>query len=302
MNSPTAAVVAPDAPLREVLEAPYVADFRSPWRTPSGLVEALEDFQPDLVAAHTSHAHAHAVRLARCPVIVHRRLDFRVRRRSWLKYRAVRGFVAVSHAVSEVLRAGGVPRERIAVVHDGVVPPVGRPRRARLCRALGIPEASILVLAVGALVPHKGHRYLVDAIEELPERYHALIAGMGPLGERLQGHPRVHLLGQRTDVGSLLQSCDLFCHPSVEEGMGQVVAEALMTPTRVVATRAGGVPEVVRKDGVLVEPGCGVALAVGILEARGRAVHDPGRARREFAVERMVRGTEAAYRHFAGQL
>ena len=296
----TGAVLALDAPLRAAIPGALVAEFGSPLRSPRGLAEAIERFEPDLIAAHTSHAHGHAVRIASCPVVVHRRLDFRVRRRSRLKYRAAAGFIAVSHAVSRVLQAGGVPAERIDVVHDGVSPPVGAADRENLLRTLGIKEGAILVLAVGALVPHKGHRFLIEALAELPERYHCLIAGAGPLGEVLQRAERVHLLGHRGDVGRLLRSCDIFCHPSVEEGMGQVVAEALMAPIRTVATTAGGLPEVVVDDGVLVTPGSGVALAVGILEARGRPLHDPGRAAAAFAVDRMVRETERAYRRFAG--
>jgi len=299
MSATAAVVLAPDAPLRSELEDAYVADFGSPFQTPVGLIEAIADFSPDLIAAHTSHAHGHAVRVAKCPVVVHRRLDFRVRRRSRRKYRQAAGYIAVSHAVSRVLQAGGVPAGVIEVVHDGVEQPIGDSDREGLLRTLGIPTDSLLVLAVGALVDHKGHRFLLEAIDELPERYHCLIAGTGPLGEALQGRRRVHLLGRRNDVGRLLASCDLFCHPSTEEGMGQAVAEALMAPIKVVATRAGGVPEVVRDDGVLVEPGDGVALAIGILEARGRDLHDPTRVRKTFDVETMVRGTERAYRRFA---
>ncbi len=297
-STPTGVVLAPDAPLRKVVGTAFCADFQSPFGSPSGLLDAIERFRPDVIAAHTSHAHGHALRAAPCPVVVHRRVDFRVRRRSRRKYARARGFIAVSHAVSRVLQAGGVPSDRIDVVHDGVAPPPGTAQRERLVRSLGLPSGAVLVLAVGALVPHKGHRTLRDAMSELPERYHCLIAGSGPLAASLEGHPRVHLLGQRRDVGSLMRSCDVFCHPSIEEGMGQVIVEALMTPIRVVATTAGGIPEVVGADGVLVRPGCAVSLAVGILEARARALHDPTRATRHFDVSRMVRGTEAAYRRF----
>jgi L-malate glycosyltransferase len=297
-STPTGVVLAPDAPLRDAVDRAFCADFRSPFRAPSGLREAIDSFRPDVIAAHTSHAHGHAVRVARCPVVVHRRVDFRVRRRSRRKYARAQGYVAVSHAVSRVLQAGGVPEERIDVVHDGVAPTEGTAQRTRLLTTLGLPADAVLVLAVGALVPHKGHLTLRNAMEELPDRFHCLIAGTGPLGVSLDGHPRVHLLGHRSDIGTLLRSCDVFCHPSIEEGMGQVIVEALMAPIRVVATTAGGIPEVVGSDGVLVAPGCAVSLAVGILDARARALHDPARVMGAFEVGRMVRGTEAAYRRF----
>ncbi len=298
MSQPSAVVLAPDSPLRTAIPEALTADFGSPLMTPPGLREAFARFRPDIVAAHTSHAHGHAVRISSCPVVVHRRLDFAPKLLSQGKYRAAAGYVAVSHAVSRVLQAAGVPSERIDVVHDGVEVPIGE-GDPDLRRVLGIPSDTVLVLAIGALVPHKGHSFLADAIAQLPERFHCLIAGSGELGEALQGRERLHLLGERGDVGRLLRSCDLFCHPSVGEGMGQAVAEALLAPIRVVATTAGGIPEVVGSDGVLVEPGSSDALAAGILEALERDMHDPARVARDFSVETMLRGTERAYRRYA---
>ncbi len=256
--------------------------------------------RPDLVAAHTSHAHGVCVMAGLRPV-VHRRVDFAVgatRIGRW-KYSRARLFLAVSQAVARVLVRGGVPVERITVVHDGVQPlPEAKP-------AHDLAGRRPLVGAVGALVDHKGHRHLVAAMALLPG-LRCVIAGEGPLrgalSEQIRAlglQDRVQLLGQRQDIPAVLAALDLMVHPSVEEGMGQVVVEAMGAGVPVLATDAGGLPEVVGSE-ACVPLGDAAALARGI----ERRLVQPGdlqaarrRARERFSVERMVAGTITAYGH-----
>lgn len=254
--------------------ASLVAGLRA-WRTGA-----------DLVAAHTSHAHQSA---APFPVrlVVHRRVDFRPSG-GW-KYRRPRGYVAVSGAVAEIVTAAG--GRNVHVVYDGVVPlPSAAP-------AVDGPA----VLAVGARVPHKGHVHLVAAAALLRARHPDLdvgVAGDGPLT-----WPGVRWLGQRDDVPALLAAARVFVHPSVEEGMGQAVVEAMLAGVPVVVSDAGGLPEVVGETGLVVPAGDPVALAAAIeqaLEGRGpptRAARD--RAVMRFGVDAMVDGTGEVYRRLA---
>ena len=238
----------------------------------------------DVLAAHTSHAHQVCVLAGRRPV-VHRRVDFGVS--GGLKYARALGYVCVSEAVRRIL-AEVVPPERLVVVHDGVEPLPEQPPAE-------LGEGRI-VLAVGALVDHKDHATLNAAARGLGAR--VLVAGEGPLND----HDHLELLGHRDDVAALLSRADVFVHPSKEEGMGQVVVEALHAGLPVVATRAGGVPEVLQGVGLLVPVQDPDALRAALLQALAGDHPDTrlGRRRAEsFSVDAMVRGTEQAYERFA---
>lgn len=321
-------VVAPDAPIRARLESMGLdvrpVAFRGAWWGFRALADIVGDVKPDLIAAHTSHAHGHALLAGGDrPVVVHRRVDF-VPGRDPLtrrKYAGPAGYVAVSEAIGRILQGAGVGPDRIAVVPDGVDP---APFQARhdgkaVRRELGIPEDAWVVGAVGALVPHKGHRHLVEALAWLDgrgKRVWGVVAGEGPrrgeleaLAKKWDIASQLRLLGARDDVPRLLSAFDVFCQPSVEEGMGQAVVEAMVAGVPVVVTGAGGLPEVVEdmRTGLVVPPGDGAALSRALLAAlrgRERALERAEAARQaaqeRFSVQRMVGGTAAAYARFAG--
>ncbi len=256
------------------------------------LAAHLRRLRPDVVAAHTSHAHGNCVLAGSSPV-VHRRVDFAVGGSPigrW-KYRRACRYVAVSEGVARVLVAGGVPRDRIRVVHDGIEPLEQRPA------APDLVCASPLVGAVGALVDHKAHRVLVDAMALLSD-VRCVIAGEGHRRAKLEAQirrlgveDRVLLLGQRSDVAAVFAALDLFVHPSVEEGMGQVVVEAMAAGVPVLVTDAGGLPEVVGPDVSVVSAGDAAALADAIrhrLDDPGPTAPAAARARERFSVDAMV--------------
>ena len=118
----------------------------------------------------------------------------------------------------------------------------------------------------------------------------------------------VHFTGQRADVARLLGALDIFVLPSLREALPIAVMEAMAMGLPVVATRVGGIPEVVEDGmtGCLVPPGDEAALAAAL----GRLVADPalaarlgaaGRARvqAQFTVEQMVRRVEHLYDELA---
>jgi glycosyltransferase involved in cell wall biosynthesis len=197
------------------------------------------------------------------------------------KYRRPEGWIAVSHAVARVLEEAGA--RNVCVVHDGV---------GAVLPAAPAPDGPV-VLAVGACVAHKGHAILSDAMALLPDT-DAGVAGLGPLT-----YPRLRWLGHRDDVPALLAAAKVFVHPSVEEGMGQAVVEAMLAGVPVVASDAGGLPEVLGDTGILVPKGDAVALAWGIRRALD-GDHPPVEAAREralrlFSIDGMVSATLEAY-------
>jgi glycosyltransferase involved in cell wall biosynthesis len=289
----------------------------------AGLARLLRRLRPALVHAHDPHAVGAALLAARLagrpPVVASRRVDFPLRGAlSRWKYRACARVIAASDAIASVLRAHGLPAERVRTVHEGVPTPFPRPGGADLLRALGVPEGSPVVGNVAALVGHKDQATLLDAAalvgREMPEA-RVVVVGEGELradleaqARRLDVSGRVIFAGFRHDLDALLPAFTVFCLSSRMEGLGTSVLDAMALGLPVVATAAGGIPEAV-EDGVtgrLVPPGDAAALAAALLEvlrdpAAGRRLGEGGRRRFEerFTADRMVESTLAVYAEVA---
>jgi L-malate glycosyltransferase len=311
--------VVPLAPRNEV-------DLPAAWR----LSRVIRDLAPDIVHAHDSHAVAMAAAALsfgspspRPPLVFARRVDFRLRGNSFSrwKYRQVDAFVAASGAIGTMLGEDGVPADRIFTVHDGIdIARVDRAERLNVREEFWFPPHSFVVGNIAALVPHKGQKHLVDAaaavVHEAPEA-RFLILGEGELRQALEHQVRrlhlgqhVVLAGFRPDVLGLLKGLDLFVMSSVTEGLGSALLDAMAARVPIVATRAGGIPEVVTdgETGLLVPPRDGRALADAILIAmrdagRRASLVSAGRARVEerFSADRMVEATLEVYAALAGR-
>jgi len=290
----------------------------------------LRDGRYDVVHFHTSRAHAMApwVRGLTPAAVVTRRMDYVPNRlfARWLYgRRAVDGVAAISIAVADTLARAGVARERITVIPSGVDSAHFRPpsadERARARAALGLGGADGAVGAVGALEPRKGHRYLVEAMALLGRsgaavaaggRVVAIIAGDGSLRDPLEAEiarlglgGAVRMVGRVADARAILWALDIFAMPSLSEGLGVALLEAMACGLPAVASRVGGIVDVVDEDrtGVLVAPGDAQALADALarLSAAAPARIAMGAAARTLAVEgfsmvAMARRTVELYR------
>ena len=214
-----------------------------------------------------------------------------------------------------MLVADGVPVERAITVHEGIdVEHVAAASKVNVHEAFWLPHHAPVVGNVAALVPHKGQRHLVDAahlvVREIPDA-RFIILGEGELRDALERqvrdyHLEKHVLlpGFRTDVLGCIKGCDLFAMSSVTEGLGTSLLDAMACARAIVATRTGGIPEVV-DDGVtgsLVPPRDHAAMADAIVNllkdgAARKRMGEAGLARvnERFTVERMVAATAAAY-------
>ena len=145
-------------------------------------------------------------------------------------------------------------------------------------QGLEIPPDAIVVGSVGWLTPIKGHRFLVEAVARLVPtnpRLHLLIVGSGELQEELNAAARrlgighaLTLAGPRDDVPDCLACMDIFVLPSLNEGMGRALVEAMAAGRPVVATQVGGVPALIQhqRTGLLVPPADAAALADALAE------------------------------------
>jgi glycosyltransferase involved in cell wall biosynthesis len=298
-------------------------DLASAWR----LARVIALHRPAVVHAHDPHSVAMASLALSFgvgpypPVLVaSRRVDFHLQKHSFSrwKYRQVTCFIAASRAIADVLAADGVPRSRIVVVHDGIdVDTVMRTPAADLHGEFWFPKGVPVLVNVGALVNHKGQKFLVDAMARVRRRVadaQLVIFGEGVLRPALERQIRelglekhVILAGFRDDVLALTRSADLFVMSSVTEGLGSTLLDAMAMGLAIVGTRAGGIPEAVvdGETGVLVPPGNADALAdaiVGLLqqpELRARlGAAGRERVRTRFGLDRLVEGTLAAYAQF----
>ncbi|HEX8122771.1 MAG TPA: glycosyltransferase family 4 protein [Solirubrobacteraceae bacterium] len=270
-------------------------------------------FDPDVV-----HAHLHAASWATALALVgsQRRLVMTDQTEgpwrgplagaisTWAYARADR-VIAVSEAIARRLADYGVPREKISVVRNTVVPadPV---ERAAEGRTVGV---------IARLVPEKGIEDFVDAMAALRGEdgtTRAVIVGDGPLRGALERRcaslgldGSIAFWGERGDARSLLREFDVLAVPSRAEGTPLTILEAMWAGVPIVATTAGGIPEQIRdgREALLVSPGdvAGLRAALRrVLEDRELAGRLAANARRRaataFSPDAMVDAILAVYR------
>jgi glycosyltransferase involved in cell wall biosynthesis len=281
-------------PLREQI----VAFGRNGGLQPSlvlALRRRLRDLRPDTVIVHHIGPLLYgglAARLAGVPHVIHVEHDAwhydSARRRRVARWCALvlrPRVVAVSRQVAERVQAV-MPGAAITVIPPGV--PVERFRpgdREQARRRLALDPAGQVVGTVGRLVPVKGQRFLLEALRDLPATVHAMIVGGGPERDNLQRMAqalgvaeRTHFLGHRDDLCEVYPAFDVFCLPSLAEGLPRTVLEAQACGVPVVASDVGGLPEAVcGRTGVLVPAGEPAAIAAAIrrLLDRGTAAASP---------------------------
>lgn len=273
----------------------------------------------DVVHAHAAHAvalGAMATMGTGARLVVARRVDFplRVNAGTRWKYGRAAVIVAVSNAVADVLANGGVPRERIAVVPDGVdLTRVVEPAPPAVLAECGVRADGPLVVQVAQLVAHKDPANFVRAMayaNRAMPKVQALLVGDGPLRREVAAEIKrlglegvVHMAGYRTDADSLLAAANVACLSSREEGMGSVLLDAMALGRPIAATTAGGIPELVvdGESGLLAEPANPDALGAAIVRlatdsALATRVADAARRRvRDFSIERMTDRTVELY-------
>ena len=226
--------------------------------------------------------------------------------------------IANSRATAAAFVGAGGHESLVRVVHNGIEPApfdAVTPELAAATRAkLGIPAGAFVVSLFGRFHPWKGQQVLLDALATLPN-VHALFVGAPLFGEdafasalhaqaaKTGVNNRAHFLGFRADVPALMRASDAVVHASVyPEPFGRVIVEGMLAARPVIATRAGGVTEIVDVDTcVLVPPNDAGALvrasdarAADPAPAAAMAARGAARARERFSVTAMVRGVEEA--------
>jgi glycosyltransferase involved in cell wall biosynthesis len=222
---------------------------------------------------------------------------------------------AVSADLKRHMVAEGFPPDRIRVLYNGIDPGEvpGEDERLRVRAELGILRDAYVVGTAGRLDPVKNLPALVDAHAALAQHSpgaRLVIIGSGPMQAELESQARtrgiadvVHFTGYRADVRALMAACDVYVNCSTYEGVSLTILEAMAAGLPVVATRAGGNPEVVvdGETGVLVPIGSPalteelIALAGNPLRRRALGGAARQRVVRHFSIDRMVEEYSQAY-------
>jgi glycosyltransferase involved in cell wall biosynthesis len=329
MGYPVRFIVQPRSPLCEKARAEnlpvWPLRMRSELGLPAAARLAWRMKRQGCLLAHFHDAHGAAVGAlaagwAGVPLrVIARRVDFPLKKNflSRRKYfQKTDAIIAISDGVKKVLTEGGVDPLRISVVPSGIdfsIYDQDLPRDF-LHREYGFDSGDYLVGIVAQLEDHKGHRYLIEAAKILKEKTRkvkVIIVGEGSLkleltrqAQRLQVKDLVYFMGFRSDIPRVLASLDLFVLSSHLEGLGSSIMDAMACRLPVVATRTGGIPELVKngRTGLLVPVRNPAALAEAILTlyrdkrlaARlGQAGHDF--VHRNFSAEAMAQRTVAVY-------
>lgn len=299
------------------------ADIAAAWR----LRRIARGAGYGIVHAHSSHAHsvtalAFAGPGARPRRVVSRRVDFAVGGNAWsaLKYRLGADlYLAISSGVEQALLDGGVEAGRIRRVPSGIdlakFDAVGDGSGLR--DEFGLDADTVVVGNIAALAPHKAQADLLTAAARVMRENPAVrffVVGEGALRSDLEEQARaldiagrVTFTGFRDDALEFLRVFDCFVMSSRLEGLGTSIMDAQAAGVPVVATRTGGIPDIVEdgRTGLLVPPGDPPALAAALNriladeQLRNKCVREARKQSRRYDYRHMVYNTLAAYRELA---
>ena len=288
----------------------------------------------DLVHFHTARAHALSPWLHTLPVrrLVTRRMDYPIKA-GWLSRflydRQVDMVIAISAGVAAALGTAPVSDRPIRIIPSGIDTKQFLPtasQRMAIRRQYGLGEDTTVILMAGALTKRKSPHTLIEAAAQLhsgcrQSQYaqqtdralslHYLICGAGPLRQELEAQVRAlglasvfHFAGFCRDLPAYLAAADIFVHTPVWEGLGVAVIEALAAGLPVVASRVGGIPELVadRETGLLIPAQDPSALCNALLQcvrhpdwAKTLGTHGQAKVQTHFDIETTARANEALY-------
>lgn len=302
------------------------------WRVIGRLRDALREIQPDIVHTHLIHADLFgtlAAKRARVRTIItsrhnddnfRRLLPVRTLHRLW--WRMTSAGIGISQALTRFcIEVEGAPARKMTTIYYGLTPQVAdrKAARAALLRELNLPATTVLVGMVCRLIEQKGVSYALRAFASVAGQFpaaHVVIAGDGTLRRALEAEAkalgiggRVHFLGWRDDATDILAALDVLLMPSLWEGFGLVMLEAMAQTVPIIGSRVSAIPEVIvdGETGLLVPPRDADALAgalAALLRDEGGRRHmglmGQDRVEALFSVAQMTTATLDVYRRCTG--
>jgi glycosyltransferase involved in cell wall biosynthesis len=324
----------------EVVELPALVRRISPFSDINSFVSIfriLRKSKPDIVHTHTSKAGILgrlAAWMARVPIIIHTPHGHvfyghfgRPLSKIFLQIEKLLGTIThhqialTPEECNDYLRLRVSQPNNTSVIHSGVDLhrfSKGEKQRTRKRKELGIPADSLVIGYVGWLIPIKGVTHLIRAMTNVTEKYPEsllVLVGKGDdkgaeeikLKEQVESlglADKVLFLGWRSDVAEIMGCFDIFVLPSLNEGMGRVLVEAMAVGLPIVASRVGGIPDLIKdgRNGLLVPPADATALAKAVCalledkEKRKRMGKVGKKMCRPYSAEAMVEQIDDLYR------
>ena len=281
----------------------------------------MHEEAPDLVHLHSRRGAdvlgGLAAKLENIRCVLSRRVDNT--EKAWmikLKYGLYDHVITISEGIKKVLLSQGVPANKVTCVHSAVDAsqyqnPAPKPV---FLQEFALRNDAFCIGVVAQLIQRKGHRYLLQVLPELIHKnpqLHLLIFGKGPLSGALKDQVKksglkqhVTFTGFRNDLEKWIGCLDLVVHPADIEGLGVSLLQAAAAGVPIVASRAGGMPEIVHheKNGLLIEPGDTKALSLAIQQIiddqslrKSMQVMGPKLVARYFSLTSMVDGNLQIY-------
>lgn len=255
------------------------------WAYAKRIKELVANANIDLIHIHDSHAHSNAVLAAtllgvKTPMVLHRRVDFAVSNHFLSRYKynhpSIKRIISVSQAVQNILDPTIKDHGKLRMVHDSVDTSKTSHPTNRLRESLQLPGDALLIGNVAALADHKDPYTFIsvaEALKDQPQYYFVWIGG-GEMEAEVRAEiakkglqDRILLTGFRHDVRDILPELWIFMMTSKTEGLGSSILDAYLAGVPVVATAAGGIPELVEHGhtGLLAPVGDAETLAMHIL-------------------------------------
>lgn len=283
----------------------------------------------DLVHIHSAKSHSIAVLSATLgnptPMVLSRRVDFPIRqnRSTQWKYNhpSIRKIVCVSEAIERIVRRGIKVPDKCTTVYSGVDIHRFRPPIGFLRKRFSLDDTTLLVVNTSAIADHKDYFTFVDTAQAfqssgLDARF--IIIGDGPEREAIRQYiaqrnleSTVLMTGFINNLEEVLPEADIFLITSKTEGLGTSVLDAFACRVPVVATRAGGIPEMVihQQTGLLAEIGDATMLAKHLETIMQKAALKERLIKNayqhllnHFTKEKMAQGTVNIYQSLLGDL
>ena len=265
----------------------------------------------DLIHTHDSHAHSFAILSAtlwgnKTPIVVSRRVDFAIKPTWFSKYKynhkLVKRILCVSEAIKEITAPDILNKSVLKTVHSGIDLSRFKDSNKKadiLRKEFKIGPETKIIGNVAALAPHKDYYTFVNTVEILineQQNYHFFIIGTGPLEKEIRTYvehkklnKHITFTGFRSDIPKILPELDAFLITSETEGLGTSVIDAFVCKVPVVATRAGGIPELVKhkQTGLLAEvkDAKGLAKSINFLFSDSINLNDIAKNQQEILKE-----------------
>lgn len=279
--------------------------------------------QIDLIHLHDAHSHTFGYISTllgnKMPFVLSRRVDFPVKN-NWLSYQkynhpSIQRILSVSHYVQQILAPAIKNQSKLQVVHSGVDTTRFQNTNQHILRATyDISKETIIIGNVAAIAPHKDYFTFVDTAVILLKNKQSfkflIIGGDGGEATLIKAYIQEKgvtdhfiLTGFRKDIPQILPEIDIFLFTSKEEGLGTSVIDAISCGISVVATNAGGVPEIIRdgENGFLAPVKDAALLAEKVMHllthpnTKERFIQNGQAVALQFSKEEMARKTLGVY-------